>query len=219
MPNDSEVRQDVEQELEWDPAIDERRIAVTVVDGIATLSGEVGEFFEKWSAERAAERVRGVRGIANEVEVRSLTERSDSDIAEAAANALQWNASVPRDSVKVRVENGHLTLEGEVDWEYQRRAAYRSVRHIRGVRALFNLIKIKPRVEAQDLKQRIQSSFARQAQIDSNRVTVHVSNGEVTLRGSVRSWTEWRAAQRVAWSAPGVHHVYNHITVDSGAAA
>lgn len=214
MRTDDEIKQDVERELEWDAGVDERRIGVSVVDGIVALTGEVGSFIEKWTAERAAERVGGVRGVANDTEVHLSSERTDSDVAEAAANALEWNASIPVGKVKVRVQNGWLTLEGEVDWDYQRRAADRSVRHLRGVKAVTNLITVKPRVEPQDVRKRVEGSFARQAQIDADHVTVQASGGEVTLRGSVRSWAERRAAQNAAWAAPGVHAVHNNITVD-----
>ena len=134
MKTDSELRRDVERELEWEPSVDERRIGVSVVDGIVTLTGEVGTYSERWKAERTAERVAGVKGIANELEVRTATERSDTDIAKAAVDAMKWNVMVPSDKITVKVSKGWVTLTGDVNWDYQRRAAERAVRDLPGVR-------------------------------------------------------------------------------------
>jgi osmotically-inducible protein OsmY len=214
MKTDSELRRDVEKELEWEPSIDERRIGVAVVDGIVTLTGEVSSYSEKWKAERTVERVAGVRGIANEIEVKTGTERSDTDIAKAAVDGLRWNVMVPNDKIKVKVDNGWITLTGEVTWDYQRRAAERAVRDIPGVKGISNLITVKPRVEPRDLKQRIEETFKREAVLDANRITVEVNGGEVTLRGTVRSWAERHEAEKAAWAAPGVYAVHNYITVE-----
>ena len=214
MKSDDELRRDVEQELEWEPSVDERRIGVSVTEGIATLTGEVGSYVEKWKAERTAERVEGVRGIANDLVVRSAAERSDTDIAKAAADALKWNVVVPDDQVKVRVENGWVTLTGELPWDYQRRAAERAVRSLRGVRGITDLIVVTPRAEPKAVKERIEETFKREAALDANRITVQASGGEVTLRGSVRSWVERHEAEKAAWAAPGVRAVHNYITVE-----
>ena len=217
MSADSELRREVERELEWEPSVDERRVGVAVVDGIVTLTGEVSSFGEKWRAERAVERVAGVRGIANDLEVKLAGERSDPDIAKAAADALKWNVMVPSDKVTVKVSKGWLTLEGEVRWDYQRRAAERAVRDLPGVRGVSNLIRIKPRVEPQDVKQKIEETFKRGATFDANRITVQAEGSEVTLRGTVRSWVERHEAEKAAWAAPGVTAVHNYITVSAAA--
>jgi osmotically-inducible protein OsmY len=215
---DSELRRDVELELEWEPSVDERRIGVSVLDGIVTLTGEVRSYAEKWKAERTVERVAGVRGIVNEIEVRAETERSDIDMAKAAADALSWNVMVP-DRVKVRVERGWLSLTGEVNWDYQRRAAERAVRNLPGVRGITNLISVQPPVQPRDVKERIEETFKREALLDASRITVEVAGSEVTLRGRVRSWAERHEAEKAAWAAPGVSAVHNLISVEPAAVA
>jgi osmotically-inducible protein OsmY len=218
MKTDSELRRDVERELEADPSVDERRIGVAVLDGIVTLTGEARSYAEKWQAERTVERVSGVRGIVNELVVKPATERSDIDIARAAADALKWNVLVPSDRVKVRVENGWLTLDGEVEWEYQRRAAERSVRNLPGVKGISNLIVVRPRVGPTDVKRKIEEIFEREAVIDAQNIDVQVNGSEVTLTGRVRSWPERHAAEKAAWSVPGVTAVHNYLTVEAAAA-
>jgi osmotically-inducible protein OsmY len=219
MKTDNQIRKDVERELEWEPSIDERRIAVAVLDRIVTLSGEVTSYAEKWKAERVAERVDGVRGIVNEIDVKTESEFSDFDIAKAATDALKWNVTVPADKIKVKVENGWITLTGEANWDFQRRAAERAVRNLPGVRGIYNLISVKPRVEPKDLKTRIEDAFKREAAIDASRISVEVNGGEVTLRGTVRSWAERHEAQKAAWAAPGVTEVHNELVVEPLVAA
>ena len=163
MKSDNELRRAVERELEWEPSVDERRIGVSVVDGIVTLAGEVTSYSEKWRAERAIERVEGVRGIVNELVVKPATERTDVDLATAAVDALKWNVMVPADDIKVKVEKGWVTLTGEVRWDYQRRAAERAIRDLPGVKGIVNLIVVKPKVEPQDIKQKIEETFKRDA--------------------------------------------------------
>jgi osmotically-inducible protein OsmY len=211
---DNELRRDVEKELEWEPSIDARRIGVAVLNGIVTLTGDVGTYAEKWKAERVAERVAGVKGVVNEIEVKTPSERTDTDLAQAVIDALEADVMVPADRIKVRVEKGWVTLKGDVNWDYQRRAAERAIRNLPGVKGISNLIAVKPQVEPQDLKRRIEETFKREATIDANRITVDVSGGSVTLRGTVRSWAERHAVEQAAWSAPGVYEVHNYITVE-----
>ena len=214
MKDDNELRRDIERELEWEPSIDERPIGVSVVDGVVTLTGEVDSYAEKWKAERTAERVSGVKAIANKLEVRLSGQRSDTDLAEAAVHALKWNVMVPSDQVKVEVENGWVKLVGTVNYDYQRRAAERAVRNLPGVRGISNLIVVRPKVEPDHLKQKIEETFKREALMDAQRIDVDVSGSEVTLRGTVRTWLERHEAEKAAWSAPGVTAVHNYITVD-----
>jgi osmotically-inducible protein OsmY len=209
----------VERELEWEPSVDERRIGVAVLDGIVTLSGEVPSYAEKWRAERAVERVSGVRGIVNDINVTPVTERSDLDIARAAIDALKWNVLVPDDKITVKVQHGWLTLTGEVQWDYQRRAAERAIRNLPGLRGITNLINVKPKVEPTKIKKKIEETFVRDAILDARDIQVEVDGPEVTLRGTVRSWAERHEAEKVAWAAPGVRAVHNYITVKTPAPA
>ena len=210
---DTDLRHDVEAALAWEPSVDERRIGVSVVDGIATLQGEVRSYGERWRAELAAQRVAGIRAIVNELAVKTPGQVSDTDIARSAVDALRHNVMVPADQITVKVDNGFVTLTGDVEWEYQRRAADRAVRDLPGVRAVSNLITVRPHARPDDVKRKIEETFKREAALDANRVTVEVNGSEVTLRGTVRSWIERREAERAAWSAPGVTSVKNQIVV------
>lgn len=214
MTTDTELRRNVERELEWEPSVDATNVAASVVDGIVTLRGEVSSYAEKWAAQRTAERVAGVRGIANEIEVRYVGEVTDTDIAKAAVHALEWDVTIPTNSVKVEVANGWITLKGEVPLGSQRQAAEQAVRDLRGVRGVSNLIRIRPRVEPHDVKRRIEESFRQAASYDASRVFVEAADGEVTLRGTVSSVAERREAEKTAWAAPGVTNVHNLITVE-----
>ena len=212
---DEQIQLDVLQEMKWDARVQPNEIGVAVKDGVVTLTGWVDSYVKKWAAERAAQRVRGVKAIANDIELRLPTaaERTDTDIAAAAARALTWDAFVPEDKVSVTVSNGWVTLKGEVDWEYQRRAAERAVRNLSGVRGVTNLITLRPRIKPSpdELKQRIQDALIRNAQIDAERISVDIAGDTVIV--TVRSWAEKQEAARVAWSAPGVRSVENNITV------
>jgi osmotically-inducible protein OsmY len=219
MKTDNELRRDIERELEWEPSVDERHIGVAVLDGVVTLNGEVSSYAEKFKAERAVERVGGVRGIVNELEVRSPKEHSDTEIAHAAVEALKLDVRVPVDKVTVRVDKGWLTLTGDVNWDFQRRAAESAVRYLPGVRGISNLINVRPVVQPTDVKKRIEEAFKREALFDALRVKVQTSGSEVTLSGTVRSWAERHEAEKSAWAAPGVSVVHNNITVEPSLAA
>ena len=219
MKTDIDLRHDVEDELEWEPSINANKIGVAVTDGIVTLTGEVKSYAERWYAERAAERVEGVRGVVNEIEVQVADKRTDTEIAKAAADALEWNALVPDDRVTVKVANGWVTLKGDLDHDYQRRAAERAVRVLPGVKGVSNMILVKPKVQPKDVKEEIEKTFRRQAMIDAVNISVEVNGHEVILRGTVRSWSERHEAEKAAAAAPGVSSVKNFITVRTAAAA
>ena len=211
--NDLDLRSDIEEELRWDSTIDARKIGVAVIDGIVHLTGEVRTYTDKWRAERAVERVDGVRGIANDIEVVLAGEHTDADIAKRAANKLDYNLTVPRGAISVKVDIGWITLKGEVPFDYQRRAAERVVRDIPGVKGVSNLISLKPSVASTSIRADIENAFKRQAALDAHNIIIDVTGSTVTLRGSVRSWAERRDAERIAWSAPGVTLVKNEIRV------
>ena len=215
MKTDTELRQDVEHELEWDPSVDAGHIGHSASDGVITLTGEVNTYAERWNAERATERVAGVRGIANEIEIRTTGEHNDTDIAKAVADSLACNAALPSGQVMVKVWKGWVTLSGELTHNYLRRSAESSIRYLRGVNGVTDLITVKPNVEAKDLKRKIDESIKRHAALDAERIVVNVDDGEVTLAGTVRSWTERHDAERTAWAGPGVRSVTNHLEVSS----
>jgi len=211
---DQELQQDVLAELKWDAQIQPNEIGVSVKDGVVTLTGWVDSYLKKWSAEDAAHKVAGVKAVANDIEIKLATERTDPDIAEAAVHALEWDAFVPSGKVQVTVSKGWVTLKGEVEWQYQKQDAERVVRRLTGVKGVTNLITVKPRVTPSELKKKIENALVRNAEIDANKITVEVQGSKAVLRGKVRAWAEKEEAARVAWSAPGISSVENLITVE-----
>jgi osmotically-inducible protein OsmY len=215
MKIDTVLKGEVLDELEWEPSINATRIGVTVKEGVVTLSGEAESYHEKVEAERAALRVEGVRGIASEIEIHlpGTSHRSDADIARAVLDTLKWNNSIPPDRIKVVVKKGWVTLEGDVDWGYQRTAAEDSVRRLTGVMGVSNQVTLKARPTSAGIKTRIEQAFKRSAEIDANRIAADITDGTVTLRGTVRTWAEKQEAERVAWASPGVARVQNLLLI------
>ena len=217
MRADSNIKRDVEEELKWEPNVDATDIAVAVKNGVVTLTGFVRSYAHKLAAERATKRVAGVVGLANDIEVRlpGADARPDPEIAREIAAELKLWLPYSAEHIKAVVKNGWVTLEGEVEWNYQRDHAERAVRGIKGVNGVSNLIRLKPRATPSptEIKHKIEEAFRRSALVDANRVTVEASGGEVMLRGTVRSWAERQEAERAAWAAPGVIRVDNRITV------
>jgi osmotically-inducible protein OsmY len=215
MKTDAHIKADVTEELAWDPAVNATGIGVAVKDGVVTLTGHLDSYAEKHAVERAVHRVAGVRGIAMELDVRLTAEhkRSDSDIAQAAATALQLNSLVPDEKIQVLVENGRVTLTGEVDWSYQLASAEQCVRPLAGVRGLSNRITIKSRASSKDVGAQITAALTRQAAREAKHITVEVEGSVVTLWGKVHSLAEREAAVGAAFSARGVSRVVDKLEV------
>ena len=216
MKTETQLQRDVLDELLWEPSIDANDVGVTVHEGVVTLTGRVDSFAEKDAAQRAAQRVVGVKAVANDLEVvvPGTHRRDDTDIARAAVDAITWNFNVPKDQVRLTVRNGWITLEGQVDWQYQREAAFNTVAHLTGVHGVTNNVVVRPRATPQQIKGKIQAALQRTASRDAGRITVETVGGKVILRGTVRTWAERDDAERAAWSAPGVSGVESYLEIE-----
>ncbi|MDH2909832.1 MAG: BON domain-containing protein [Candidatus Eremiobacteraeota bacterium] len=208
------LRDDVLAELDLDPQIEAQRIGVIAEDGVVTLTGSVASFAEKWAAEEAAKRVKGVRAVAErlDVDLPAMHVRDDTDIAHEVTNAIAWNVTLPSD-IRAVVEEGHVTLEGTVDWYYQRERAAETVRNLRGVRGVTNYIALRPRISPENVEATIKRAFHRQAQLDADTIDVRVVGGRVILSGKVHGWFERSEAVQAAWSVPGVTEVDNKLAL------
>ena len=213
--SDNSLRDDVLLELKWDPKISSASdVGVAVKDGVVTLTGFVPSFWEKDAAEKAAKRVYGVKGVANDIAVKPLWQRIDPEIARDAVHELESHVSIPADRIKVTVKDGWVTLEGTVDWEYQKSLAQSAMKKLKGVSGVTNKIQVTPKASAAEVKSKIEEALRRSAELDARRITVKIEGSTVKLYGSVSSWAERDEAERAAWSAPGTTMVENHILVN-----
>ena len=215
MRTDLSIKEDILDELEWQPSIDETQIGVVVKDGIVTLTGTVDSYVKKREAEKAAKSVVGVKAVAEEIEVQYSTssQKSDTEIATAAVNALKWNISVPSNKIDVKVEDGWVYLSGEVMWDFEKNAAKKAIENLPSVKYVVNNITLKNTVEAEDIKNKIKKAFERSADIDSKSITVKTEGHNVKLTGKVHSLKEKDDARRTAYYAPGVWSVDNELEV------
>jgi osmotically-inducible protein OsmY len=215
MRTDADIKRDVEDEIRWSPWIDAADIAITVKNGTVELAGFVKQYSDRFDAETAAKRVAGVVGLANDIEVRlpGLDQRPDPDIGRDAVSAIQYQLPLSSTKIKVVINDGWVNLEGNADWYYQKQTAETAVRGLKGVKGVTNLIKLTPQVAPSDVKRRIEAAFKRNAAVDASKIRIEATGGDVTLKGSVRSWMERQEAENAAWAAPGVTHVDDQVTV------
>lgn len=212
MKTDSQLQSDVMAELRWEPRVDHENIGVSVTNGVVTLTGYVPNYAQKYAAERAAGRVAGVKAIAEEIAVRFATDpgTSDSEIAQRVVNILEWDVTVP-EAIKVKVEDGRVTLTGQVGWNYQRDAAARAAGRVHGVRSVSNLVEVRSKLTTSDVRERIVAALKRASAADAGAISVSVDGGTVKLSGRVKGWNERKLAEDAAWAAPGVNKVEDNI--------
>ncbi|MEQ7801952.1 BON domain-containing protein [Pedobacter sp. ASV1-7] len=217
MKSDLEIQKNVIDEIGWEPSLNPSEIGVSVKNGVVTLSGQVDSFYKKQTAEAAVKRIKGVKAIAEDIQigVSPSYQRSDADIATAVLNALKWHTAVQEDKIKIKVEDRIVRLEGEVEWEYQRKNAKAAIENLNGVIAVNNLIRVKPNLVVSNIEQKISEAFQRNASIDAKKINVNVNGNKVILTGTVRSFTEKDDAENAAWAAPGVLHVDSKLEIDA----
>lgn len=216
MRTDSEIKLDVQDELAWEPSIDETKIGVAVDEGVVTLSGELDSYTNKITAEKAAKRVKGVKAVAEDIVVRytSNLEKTDTAIAKAVLNAFNWHSSVPDNNIMVKVENGWVYLSGEVQWEYQKNSAKNAIKDLLGVKGVINNVTIKQNVKPHEVKTKIEQAFLRSAEIDARGIIITTEDHTVTLTGKVHSIKEKEEAEKAAFNSPGVYTVKNNLRVE-----
>jgi osmotically-inducible protein OsmY len=215
MSGDIQLQKSVLDELAWEPTVEAAHIGVTAKDGVVTLTGHVGNYVEKVAAERAARRVKGVRAIVQEIEVKlpSSDKRSDEDIAASALSVLRWHAGLPADQIQLKLEDGNVTLSGEVSWQYQKDQAESDIRKIQGVRSIANRITVKPAVQPFEVKRKIEEALKRNAELEASDISISASGSSITLSGHVNTWHQREIAEQAAWSAPGVTAVTDQLQV------
>jgi osmotically-inducible protein OsmY len=215
MKSDVQIQTDVMDQLKWEPFLKASEIGVAVKNGVVTLSGQVDSYSKKLAAENAAKKIKGVKAIAEDLQigVSPAYRKTDTDIAAAVLNALKWHAAVQEEKVKIKVEDGFVKLEGEVEWEYQRNYAKSAIEHLEGVRSVLNLITVKPQVSPSEVQHKISAAFQRSASLDADKITANVVGSKVILRGYVRSYAEKEDAENAAWAAPGVTSVENNLEI------
>lgn len=216
MTSDFQIQKNVMEQLKWEPFLNASEIGVAVKNGIVTLSGHVDSYAKKLTAENAAKKVAGVKAIAEDLQigVSPAFAKTDTEIAEAVVNALKWHSAVREEKIKMKVEDGNVRLDGEVEWDYQRRNAETAIENLNGVRSVTNLITVKPKASPQDIEQKINAAFHRSATIDAEKIHAGVVGSKVILRGTVRSYAEKKDAENAAWSAPGISYVENKINIE-----
>ncbi len=213
--DDISLRQDVLDELEFEPSLDAAHIGVAVEKGVVTLTGHVTSYAQKIAAEKAVQRVQGVRGVAEELQVRYPNDKkvADDEVAQRALAIIAWDATVPDDQVRVKVEKGWVTLSGEVGWQYQRASAEQAVRKLSGVRGVTNLLTVRPQIEASDIRRHIEGALKRSAEVEAEGIRIDVEGGKVKLSGKVQNWHERNVVERAAWAVPGVHSVDDRLVI------